>query len=53
MSSLGRSFLLYDHVDTMESIYRKIDSITASELLEIANETFDERKLSSLTYLPA
>ena len=52
MSSLGRSFLLYDYVDTMEAIYKKINSITASELLDIANEVFDEQTLSSLTYLP-
>ena len=52
MVSLGRSLLLYDRVDTIENIYRKINDITAEELLEIANETFDEAQLSSLTYLP-
>ncbi len=53
MVSLGRSLLLYDRVDTIENIYEKITAITASELLEIANEVFDDSVLSSLTYLPA
>lgn len=53
MVSLGRSLLLHDHVDTIDTIYEKITAITASELLEIANEVFDENNLSALTYLPA
>lgn len=50
MLALGKSALLYDQVDTTEEIFRQVESITANDLLEIANEVFDEKMLSSLTY---
>lgn len=50
MLALGKSALLYDKVDTTEEVFRQIESITASDMLEIANEVFDEKLLSSLTY---
>ncbi len=50
MLALGKSALLYDTVDTTEEVFRQVESITASDLLEIANEIFDEKLLSSLTY---
>jgi len=49
--NLGKSYLLYDKVDSLQYIYKKIDSLSASDLLQIANETFDEKKLSQLIYL--
>ncbi len=51
MLALGKSALLYDRVDTTEEIFREVETITASDLLEIANEMFDERRMSSLTFL--
>ena len=50
MLSIGKSYLLYNRVDTLEEIYSKIDALTASDLLAIANEIFDESKLSHLIY---
>src|SRR5690554_5536373 len=50
MLALGKSALLYDKVDTTEEVFRQIESITAIDVLEIANEIFDEKSLSSLTY---
>ncbi len=50
MLALGKSALLYDTVDTTEEVFRQIESITSSDILEIANEIFDEKSLSSLTY---
>lgn len=50
MLSIGKSYLLYNRVDTLEEIYSKIDALTASDLLSIANEVFDESKLSHLIY---
>lgn len=50
MLTLGKSFLLYNKVDNMEAIYKKIEAITSSQLLEIANEIFDEKLLSTLIY---
>ncbi len=50
MLTLGKSFLLYNKVDSLSLIYQKIESITGSQLMEIANEIFDETRLSILTY---
>lgn len=50
MLTLGKSFLLYNKVDSLPQIYKKIEAISGSQLLEIANEIFDENRLSILTY---
>jgi predicted Zn-dependent peptidase len=50
MLSLGKSLLSFNKIDTIEEIYRKIDEITASELLETANEVFEPSMLSTLIY---
>lgn len=48
--SLGKSFLRYNHFNSMEEITRKIESITVNELIEVANEIFNEDNLSYLIY---
>lgn len=50
MLNIGKSFLLYNKVDSLNDIYTKIDNLTAIDLLEIANEIFDEKQLSYLIY---
>ncbi|MEI6050416.1 MAG: pitrilysin family protein [Bacteroidota bacterium] len=50
MLSLGKSLLIFNKIDTIEDICRKIDAITASELLETANDIFEPSKLSTLIY---
>ena len=50
MLSIAKSYLLFNKVDSLEEIYQKIDSITAPDLQEIANEIFDDSKLSYLIY---
>jgi len=50
MLSLGKSLLVFNKVDTLEEICRKIDDLTSSELLNIANEVFDPTELSTLIY---
>jgi len=50
MLSLGKSLLVYNKVDSIEDAYGKIDTLTGSDLLEVANEMFDEKELSKLTY---
>lgn len=52
MMALGKSLLTYGKVDLMEDIYRQIDQISASELMDVANELLDSNKLSSLIYVP-
>ena len=48
--SLGKSFMHYNHFNSMEETFRKIDSISSEDLLEVANEIFDENNLSQLIY---
>jgi predicted Zn-dependent peptidase len=50
MLSLGKSLLVFDRIESMEETCNKIDKITSSELLAIANEIFDPGKLSTLIY---
>jgi predicted Zn-dependent peptidase len=50
MLTLGKSFLLYNKVDSLPEIYQKIENVTDSLLLEIANEVLDENAMSLLIY---
>ncbi|NOU48409.1 MAG: insulinase family protein [Bacteroidales bacterium] len=50
MLSIARSHLLFDKVDNMEEVIRKINNLTAEQLLEAANRTFDPLQLSTLLY---
>ncbi len=51
MLNIGKSYLLYNKVDSLDYIYKKIDALTASDLLEVANECFNPEDLSQLIYL--
>jgi len=50
MLSMGKSFMLYDQVDSLDEIYQKIDRISAGDLLDVANEILDPNQLSYLIY---
>jgi predicted Zn-dependent peptidase len=50
MLSIGKSYLFFNKVDTLEAIFEKIEQITASEIMDIANEIFDESQNSVLIY---
>lgn len=50
MFSIGKSVLAYNKVTTMAEIYKRIERITASQLLEVANETLAPEQLSILLY---
>jgi predicted Zn-dependent peptidase len=50
MLSLGKSLQVFERIDTIEEICRKIDNVSASEILETANEVFEPTKLSTLIY---
>jgi len=50
MLAIGKSYLVYGKVETPEEINRKIEAITASGLMEIANEILDIDQLSMLAY---
>ena len=50
MLSLGKSLLIFDKIDSIEELCRKIDAVTASELIETANDIFEPSKMSTLIY---
>lgn len=50
MLSIGKSYLVYNKVDNIRDICKKIDNLNSEQILEVANEILDDRKLSFLTY---
>lgn len=50
MLSIAKSLILYNRVDTLDNIYKKIEKITANDLLNVANEIFEPSTMSTLIY---
>ncbi|MCF8276388.1 MAG: insulinase family protein [Flavobacteriales bacterium] len=50
MLGIGKSLLAFDEVRTWKEIAQKIEQLTSSQLLRIANEIFDEKDFSYLIY---
>lgn len=50
MLALGKSLLMFNKVDTLNSIYGEIEKTTAKQLFNIANEVFEEKRMNSLTF---
>ncbi len=48
MLGAGKSLLVHGHVDTLPDTYRKIDTITAQDICDVANEVFSD--VSTLLY---
>ncbi|TVR43224.1 MAG: insulinase family protein [Bacteroidia bacterium] len=52
MLFIGKQILHYDRTDTLEDINRRIDAVSAEDMLHVANEVFDPGQMSLLTYKP-
>ncbi len=50
MLGLGKSLLLFNQIDTIQEIYSSIDKLSASELLDIANNYFGSDNCSQLIF---
>jgi predicted Zn-dependent peptidase len=50
--SMAKSLLDFDHVDTLEQIFEKINAATSDQLLEISNEIFNENSMTTLLFEP-
>lgn len=48
--SLGKSILRMNNFYTLDQIFKQVDSITSRQLLDVANEIYDENRLFSLIY---
>ncbi len=50
MLSMGKSYMIFNKVDSLEEISRKYNVINAKELQDVANDLFNKEKLSYLVY---
>ena len=50
--SMAKSLLDFDHADTLQQLFDKINAVTAEQLLEISNEVFDINKMLTLVFEP-
>jgi predicted Zn-dependent peptidase len=50
MLTIGKSYLLFDKVDPITKVFEKIEAVTDSDILEVANIIFDKSQLSQLIY---
>lgn len=48
--SLGKTYLHFGKINSQQEIFKKIEAVSATDLLEVANEIFDENSLSQLIY---
>jgi len=51
MLAIGKSLLVFNYVDSLEEITKKIEAVTTNQILEIANEILERKQLSVLKYL--
>lgn len=51
MLALGKSLLAYNRVDSLQEVFAKVDAVSSSDILEIANQTLNIEDMSSLTYI--
>lgn len=52
MLAIGKSYLLQNFYEPLESVIRKIEAVTPEQILTVANEIFALEKLSMLTFKP-
>ncbi len=52
MLAIGRSLLEERELESLDTIYAKINAVEASDLQDIAQEMFREEELSTLAYVP-
>lgn len=50
--SMSKSLLDYSHVDSLEEVFSKINAVSDSQVLEIANEMFHPNLMSTLIFKP-
>jgi len=50
MLTIGKSFMLFDKVDPLRVIFKKIEAISAEDIMEVANIVLDKNQMSTLIY---
>ena len=52
MLMMAKSLLDVEEIPKLDTIFKKIDAISSSDLMELANIGLNINKMSSLTFLP-
>ncbi len=50
MFSLAKSLLVYDKIDNLDTIFKKVNDIDASQIRDVANEIFNNKLISQLVF---
>lgn len=50
--SMAKSLTDYDKIDSLETVFQKIEAVTTADMANIANEMLDEKNLSVLSFYP-
>jgi predicted Zn-dependent peptidase len=50
--SMAKSLIDYDKIDSLETVFSKIQAVNVRDMANIANEILDQRNLSALTFYP-
>lgn len=50
--SMAKSLIDYDRIDSLETVFRKIEAVKTEEMAAIADELLQEKNLSVLTFYP-
>ena len=48
--TMGKTYLIYNQVETLKQTIAEVQSVTAEQILEVANEILNKEKFSSLIY---
>ncbi len=52
MTALGRSYLLFNRMETFDELRAKVNAVTAQDVRELANRWYDPAQLTTLVYEP-
>ncbi len=50
---MSKNLMEQGHIDSLPEVFARIRAVTANQLMEIANDVFAERSLSSLSFIPS
>lgn len=49
---MAKSLIDYNKIDSLETVFEKIQAVNTQDMDQIANEILDEKNLSVLTFYP-
>ena len=52
MFNLGKSLYLFNRIDTMQEVFRRLEEITSEQIQQAAIDTFHFEKMNVLAYIP-